>query len=266
VVPKPAARHQRAAAPDTTRYCFVPCDGYPGCCGTSLKLEDQHAFFLRTAYRPPKHHGKLSPLCWDAVRLGWQEHPCSALAGVLNYPHAMPGTVLSCSRDGRAWDGMEPRGTGTGTKEGTQTQPSPLAPTETPKRCLEGKGQAGEVLGAAPRTSSTRSQCLGQGPPGCQGPLSQGFSRCSHGCPMCPPPGSWPPAEHLGEGQVFSSFSPPSLSKMKNLILVFTAPPRWINPFLASPSPGKFCESNAGPSGSHCSNSCFSPAALCKVL
>lgn len=60
--------------------------------------------------------------------------------------------------------------------------------------------------------------------------------------------------------------SPPSLSEMKNLILVFTAPPRWINPFLASPSPGKSCESNAGPSGSYCSNSCFSPAALCKVL
>lgn len=68
-----------------------------------------------------------------------------------------------------------------------------------------------------------------------------------------------------GRSTVFS-FLHPSLSKMKNLILVFTTPCRWINPFLASPSPGKSCESNAGPSGSYRSNSCFSPAALCKVL
>lgn len=262
--PNTAAPRQKAAAPDPARYCFIPCNGYLVCGGMSPKPTDQHGFFLLTAYQPPKHHRKHPPpSCWDAVRLGQQEHPCLLLAGVPNCFHAVPGTILTCSRDGSAWDGAM----GNGNRErGGDTDPNtpPWHPQRLLNDALKAKVRLEGCWAQAPGQAAP-AQCLGQRPPGCQGSLSQELSRCSRGCPTSPP-GSWPPAEHLGGGQAFSSFFPPSLSKMRNLILVFTAPPRWINPFLASPSPGKSCESNAGPSGSHCSNSCFSPAALCKVL
>lgn len=114
---------------------------------------------------------------------------------------------------------------------------------------------------AAPTHSMRGRECWGA-----RAPSARDSAGAAVGVPLIPPPIPGLQQSIWGEGQVFSSFSHPSLSEMKNLILVFTAPPRWINPFLASRSPGKSCESNAGPSGSHCSNSCFSPAALCKVL
>lgn len=119
--PKSAAPHQKAAAPDPARYCFVPCNGYLGCSGTSPKPTGQHGFFFfLTAYQPPKHHGRHTPpppSHWDAIRLGQQEHPCSSPAGVPSCPHGAPSTILTCSRDGSAWDGA--MGIGTGTGEGT---------------------------------------------------------------------------------------------------------------------------------------------------
>lgn len=116
-----------------------------------------------------------------------------------------------------------------------------------PKRCPEGERWAG---GGSTRTCSTHMGYTGQDPAVQQVPCI---------------PSSLQQSIQEGRSTVFS-FLHPSLSKMKNLILVFTTPCRWINPFLASPSPGKSCESNASPSGSYRSNSCFSPAALCKVL
>lgn len=178
-------------------------------------------------------------------------------------PHIMPSAIFTCSRYGSTWGGLM----GSGDKdqgEDTDFSPHSWHPHRPPYYALK-DGQTGGVLSVAPRTNSTHSQCLGQESPECQVPPQPGAGQVQPWVPHIPP-GSWPPAENLGGGQAVSSFSPPSLSKMKNLILVFTAPPRWINPFLVSPSPGKSCESNAGPSGSHCSNSCFSPAALCKVL
>lgn len=45
--------NQEAAAPDPVRYCFVLCNGYPGCSAMSLKPASRHVFFLLIAYQPP---------------------------------------------------------------------------------------------------------------------------------------------------------------------------------------------------------------------
>lgn len=214
----------------------------------------------------PKRPQKTPPpSCWDAIRLGWQEHPCSPLAGVPNCPRVVHGTVLNCSGDGSVWDGA--MGNGDRNWGGdTHTDPNPLPwhPQRVLNDTLKAKVRLEGCWAQAPGQAAPTHSVWGRDPRGARVP-QPGARQVQLRVPHIPL-GSWPPAEHLGGGQAFSSFSSPSLSKMKNLILVFTAPPRWINPFLASPSPGKSCESNAGPSGSHCSNSCFSPAALCKVL
>lgn len=187
--------------------------------------------------------------------LGCQvEHPCLLFAGVPNCSHIMPSTISTCSRYGSTWGGLM----GNGARERTLTSTLPHGIHRPPDYALK-DGHTGGVLNVAPRTSSVRDPC------GARTPQQGAGHRCSHGCStslrfLTSRTAFW------GEVKQFLHSLPPSLSKMKNLILVFTAPPRWINPFLASPSPGKSCESNAGPSGSHCSNSCFSPAALCKVL
>lgn len=95
------------------------------------------------------------------------------------------------------------------------------------------------MLGTAPGDKWHPLTVFCAGPLGCQAPSARGSAGAAVGAPH--PPHLVPGLQQSiqGESKLFLPSLPPSLSKTKNLILVFTAPPRWINPFLASPSPGK---------------------------
>lgn len=92
--------------------------------------------------------------------------------------------------------------------EDTDFSPPLWHPHRTPDYALK-DGQTGGVLSVAPRTNSTHSQCLGQGPPECQVPPQPGAGQVQPWVPHIPPRFLASSREFWGEVKQFLRSLPP---------------------------------------------------------